>query len=265
MTVLGLRQLIPPSLLAKRLVVVLVCYLDDSGKDPQNRITTIAGYAASDEQWKAFEIEVEVWFTEFNVKIFHAKDLHNTDGEFAEWSRLKKQAFVARLCQAMSHHLQLGVSMSAAKETYATRASESDRKRTVTPYTFCFNVIIDWLLRDIRVGGAANTEGVALILECGHENNPEAEQCFYDVRALHKLESVLHSISFIPKDRCRAIQMADLIAFYSRRHGEAMERAPVAERSNISAGEMMNLVAGSVPIRSFVATDFGPTAEGRPF
>jgi hypothetical protein len=80
--------------------------------------------------------------------------------------------------------------ISAAKETYATRASESDRKRTVTPYTFCFNVIIDWLLRDIRVGGAANTEGVALILECGHENNPEAEQCFYDVRALHKLESV---------------------------------------------------------------------------
>ena len=70
---------------------MLVCYLDDSGKDPQNRITTIAGYAASDEQWKAFETEVETWFTEVNVKILHAKDLHDTDGEFAGWSHLKSR------------------------------------------------------------------------------------------------------------------------------------------------------------------------------
>jgi hypothetical protein len=81
-----------------------------AGKDPQNSITTIAGYAASDEQWKAFETEVETWFTEVNGKILHAKERHYTDGEFAGWSRLKKQAFVARLCQAMSYHLQLGVS-----------------------------------------------------------------------------------------------------------------------------------------------------------
>jgi hypothetical protein len=38
-----LRQLVPPFLLAGKWIVVLVCYLDDSGKDPQNRITTIAG------------------------------------------------------------------------------------------------------------------------------------------------------------------------------------------------------------------------------
>ena len=62
---------------------MLVVYLDDSGKDPQNRITNIAGYIATDEQWKAFEVDVERWFTEFGVKILHAKDLHSTDGEFA--------------------------------------------------------------------------------------------------------------------------------------------------------------------------------------
>lgn len=165
----------------------------------------------------------------------------------------------------MSHHLQLGVSMSAVKETYAMRAEESDWKRIVTPYTYCFNVLIDWLFRDTRVGCAANMEGVAFILECGHENNAEAEQCFHNVRELHKLDHVLRSISFVPKNHCRAIQIADLIAFYSRRHGVATERAPLEERGNISPGEMMNLLAGSIPIRSFVATDFGSNAEGRPF
>jgi Protein of unknown function (DUF3800) len=246
-------------------VVVLVCYLDDSGKDPQNRIITVAGYVATDEQWKAFEIEVESWFSEFGVNISHAKDLHHTDGEFAGWTVLRKQAFVARLCQAMSRHLQLGVSMSAVKSTYDARAEESDRKRTVRPYTFCFNVIVDWLLRDIRVGRAANTEGVAFILECGHENNPEAEQTFCEIRKLHGLENVLRSISFVPKDYCRAIQMADLIAFYSRRHGQALERAPVNELSDVPPGTMMNLLGGSVPLRTFVATDFGPESVGLPF
>ncbi|MGF1608241.1 MAG: DUF3800 domain-containing protein [Kiloniellales bacterium] len=252
------HQTLPPSLLAKRLIVVLVCYLDDSGKDPQNPITTLAGYVATDDQWRAFEAEVEPWFNEFQVSVLHSKDLHNTDGQFAGWRVLKKQAFVARLCQVLSRHVQLGVSMSVLKDAYGARAKESDRKRTSTPYTFCSAVIIDWLLRDIRVGGAANKNGIALILECGHENNPEVEQYFYSVRELHKLQNVLHSISFVPKDKCRAIQMADLLAFYTRRHGVALERAPVDERPDVSPGTMMNIIAESVPIRSFVATDFGP-------
>jgi len=68
-----LRQLVPPYLLAGRWIVVLVCYLDDSGKDPQNPITTLAGYIARDTAWEAFESDVEPWFSEFNVGILHAK------------------------------------------------------------------------------------------------------------------------------------------------------------------------------------------------
>lgn len=79
---------------------MLVCYLDDSGKDPQCSITTLAGYIARDTAWEAFETGVEPWFTEFNVKVSHSRDLHATDGEFEGWSRLKKQAFVSRICQA---------------------------------------------------------------------------------------------------------------------------------------------------------------------
>jgi hypothetical protein len=77
---------------------VLVCYLDDSGKDSQNRITTIAGYAATDDQWLSFEKAVEPIFSDYSVKVLHAKDLHNTDGNFKGWTVLKKQAFVAKLC-----------------------------------------------------------------------------------------------------------------------------------------------------------------------
>jgi hypothetical protein len=260
-----LRQLIPASILAGRQIVVLVCYLDDSGKDPQNPITTLAGYIAREDAWAAFETDVEHWFGEFEVGVLHAKELHDTDGDFSGWSILRKQAFVARICQTAAAKLMMGLSMSVAKQQYRTRAEESDRKRTVTPYSFCFEVIVDWILRDYRLGALSNAEGVALILECGHENNPEAEQEFSAVRKLHKIEHLLHSISFVPKESCRAIQLADLLAFYSRRDSAAHYRARENGAESYQIETMIKIITENLPHRGFVATDFGPEAKGRPF
>jgi len=90
-------------------------------------------------------------------------------------------------------------------------------------------------MRDIVWGGQIRKEGLAFILECGHENNSEAEQTFYSIRERHKEElgNVLRSISFVPKEHCRAIQVADLLSFYSRRYGAAIEAAPLEERADI--------------------------------
>jgi hypothetical protein len=265
MIVRPLRQLVPPYLLAGKWIVVLVCYLDDSGKDPQSSITTLAGFAANDKQWEAFEMEVEPVFAKYQVSILHAKDLYHTDGEFEGWKRLKKQAFVAQIAQVMARYIPVGYSHSALKSTYLAHASDRAPQRTSTPYAFCFNRILDWVLRDFRVGQIANTEGVAFILECGHEHNPDAQRCFYAVRKEHGLDQVLRSISFIGKESCRAIQIADLLAFYTRRHGAAMEAASLDERSNVKPSEMINIILEGVPILSYVATDFGSHAKGSRF
>jgi hypothetical protein len=240
---------------------VLVCYLDDSGKDPQNPITTLAGYVATETQWSAFESEVEPIFEDCGVKILHTKDLHKTDGEFKDWRVLQKQAFVSRLSTALFHNGAMGMSVSAAKAIYRQRADESDRKRTITPYAWCFNLIIQWLLTDIRVGRVTHSEGVAFVLESGHENNPEAEQVFHDVRRLYDDAALaLRSISFVPKEACRAVQMADLFAFYSRRHGKEMYLAPHDQKAAIKndPGIMLKIMTERVPHRAYVGSDFGP-------
>ncbi len=170
------RTSCPWSLLTGRRIVVLVCYLDDSGKDPQNPITTLAGYAATDDQWSAFETAVEPVFANYGVNLLHTKDLHHTDGLFDAWTVLRKQAFIASICRTMSRHALLGMSASAAKEIYRQRADESDRKRTITPYAWCFNLLINWVLTDIRIGRISHGDGVAFILETGHQNNAEAEK-----------------------------------------------------------------------------------------
>jgi hypothetical protein len=253
-----LRQLVPASILAGRWIGVLVCYLDDSGKDRQNPITTVAGYIARDTDWDLFETDVEKWFDEYKVGILHAKQLEDTDGDFKGWSVLKKQAFVSRMCQARDRHVMMGLSMSAEKDGYQRSALLNVDRRVLTPYAFCFNVIVDWILRDIRIGRHSNTEGVAFVLEKGHENNPEAEKQFYEIRKLHKLESILHSISFVSKDACRAIQLADLIAFYSRRDGVAYHKA-IVEHNSLSSYNMemmLKIITQNLPHRGFIATRF---------
>jgi hypothetical protein len=247
------------------IIMVLVCYLDDSGKDPQNRITNLGGYIARAEAWAAFETEVERWFDEFGVKCLHAKELHDTDGEFNGWGVLRKQAFVARIYQVMSRHVLLGVAAAAVKDSYKRRARESERKRTITPYTFCFNLIVEWILTGVITGREAHAHGVELKLESGHENNGEVKEYFYDMRKRHKLESVLRSIDFVKKEDCRAIQIADLFSFYSRRYGAALEAAPVEERDKILPVTMVNIMTERLPHRSYVANDFGPLAAGSRF
>jgi len=234
---------------------VLVCYLDDSGKDPQNPITTVAGYVAPETAWQAFEVEVEPIFEEKKVRVLHTKDLHDTDGDFDGWTVLQKQAFVARICHIMARHVTLGMSMSVLKTTYKEQVGKTNQRRSLSPYTFCFNVIIDWIMTDIRLGQRTHAEGVALILETGHENNAEAEQEFYIIRAQHKIEHALRSISFVPKENCRAIQVADLLAFYSRRDSAAMERAE-KEGKEHKPETMIKLITEIVPTRGYVATKF---------
>lgn len=162
--------MLPPSLLNGRWLAVLVCYLDDSGKDPQNSITTLAGFVARSEEWEAFEREVEPIFDAYKVDILHSKQLHDTDGCFTGWTRMKKQTFVREVCDAMTPHVPLGLSMSVLKSMYQQRVRESGARK-ITLYSYCFTAIFNWVLDDIRTGKDANTDGVAFILETGHEHN----------------------------------------------------------------------------------------------
>ncbi len=244
-----------------------MCYLDDSGKDPQNQATTLAGYVGDEESWANFEAEVEPLFTKYEVRILHATDLHGTRADFAGWTVLKKQSFVAQFCGTLSRHALLGVSMSVAKGEYKAAADRSTRKKTVTPYTFCSNVILDWLLADVRVGKKANEEGVAFALEAGHHNNPEAEWNIGVVTDMFDLAEKIKSVAFLAKASCRAIQAADLLAFYSRRHANELLKASPQERAKllVDPGQMLKIIAENLPHRAFVANGFEKPRADMPY
>jgi hypothetical protein len=70
------------------------------------------------------------------------------------------------------------------------------------------------------------------------------------------LQNVLKSISFVSKDSCRAIQVADLVAFYTRRDGVALLKAQNNNRETYEMDIMLKIMIEAVPIRGFVATGF---------
>ena len=208
---------------------MFVCYLDDSGKDPQNPGTTLAGYVARDTEWHLFEESVGPVFKEFGVEVLHAIDLRNTKSDFKGWSQTNKQKFVSRVYETMIPHIPLGLSVSVLKINYQVRREESRAKgvEKISPYNYCFRVLWDRLLSDrnswvsdaiSQVRTAIRAEGVSFILERGHENNTEVKHHFQEVRHQHKLEGVLGSVSFHAKQDSHAIQLADLFAYYSRRN-----------------------------------------------
>jgi hypothetical protein len=86
--------------------------------------------------------------------------------------------------------------------------------------------------------------------------NPQAEQEFYWVREHYNLQTVLKSISFVPKDSCRAIQLADLVAFYTRRDGVVLLKAENDNKETYEMDIMLKIILEAVPIRGFVATGF---------
>ena len=203
---------------------MFVCYLDDSGKDRENPITTLAGYLAMEEAWTLFERNVEPVFKEFGVEILHTKDLHQTKGEFELWTRDMKEQFVSRVCEAMAPNVLLGISVSVDKKNYEARreGSRANGMEMRSPYDYCFIALSDWLMEQAEIRAV----GVSFILEHGHGNNAEVEKSFQDLRQQHKQEGVLRSLSFHTKQGSRAIQLADLYAYYSRRQVKWIEEHP---------------------------------------
>jgi len=254
---LGMHQLIPSVLLEGKWLVVFSFYIDDSGTDPQNPLITLAGYVARDEAWRAFEANVEPIFARHRVKILHAMEMHNTDGEFDGWRVLKKEAFVAELYRSLSRYIPLGMHYSAVKKNYKKRVPHNQKTIFPTSYAWCFNVLIDRLLKRVDLGRSVHENGVAFVVESGNVHNGEIEKAFHGIRKSHNLENVLRSISFVEKSHSRAIQMADLLAFYARRYSTKLNDQPKIKQRSVRREQILKIMLEKIPHDGGWADDFG--------
>ncbi len=151
----------------------------------------------------------------YGVAILHTKEFHDTKGVFKGWSRDRKKAFARELFLPFDRRLY-ALSMTVNKKSLQM-AKEMGQHQNMSAYGVCFSAIMTRLLIDQQVGPHVRQEGVSFLVEDGNNNNSEIEQFFNKHRNEPAFEGCMRSIKFIAKGSCKAIQLADYWAFYSRR------------------------------------------------
>lgn len=242
-----------------RLVVVFQCYLDDSGTSGLP-IITMAGFAATCGQWEQMEASFNDVLDRHEVPILHAKEYHDTKGCFGGWSRIRKRSFTEELF-GHAHGRMVGISVTARKQAFEEARKTKPGIQSMSPYGFCFSAILMKLMTHSQVGPHIRKLGLAFLVETGNRNNGEIEKRFHNLAQMPIFEGALKSISFIPKGHCRAIQVADFLAFYSRRWMRNHDR--FSGSLALPSCPQLEIIERYVPVLQHGATSYDGPYLGR--
>ena len=237
---------------ADRLVIVFQCYLDDSGTSGLP-IVTMAGFAAPLSQWEHLEPVWDEILNGYEVPVLHAKEFHDTKGYFKKWSKIKKQTLTEDLFSA-AHGRMLGLSVSARKEAFAAEKIQTGLVPTMSAYGVCFSTLVYRIVMEPQIGSVVRQSGVSFLVESGNKNNSELENWFHQMAKHPNFKGCLRSMSIIPKDNCRAIQIVDFFAFYSRRHMRDHDR--FSGKFQLPMSAHLEIMHKHVPVWQWTATGF---------
>lgn len=159
------------------------------------------------------------------VTYIRGRDLWANDGDYADWHWDDKLQFVTKLNTVLAPRVGLGLSFGTLKHQFVGR--QQGRIRIQSPFGFCFEMLFHALLKDEGFNQVVTNPGVDLsfVIEEGNFNNGEIFQRYQRLKIEHGSRLPFFSgMAFADKKSSIAIQMADLYAFLTRRHREAVEK-----------------------------------------
>lgn len=241
---------------AKRIVMAFVCYLDEARTDAESALVTMAGYIAPYVDWLPFETAAQTEFDARGIKVLHGMDLHGGKKEFKGWDRTKKEEFVTALQGHLKATGALGVAFSVAKAEFVAAKKLHKVMSSESSYGFCFRSIVSLLCKDpvMRMNFDTIPEAdISFILETGNKNSGDVDRIFAALKVNSPFRGRLKAVTFAAKDSTKSLQMADLLAFYSRRH--------IAKYDQKGGGypevpRMLEILHTGIHIEPIVAHDF---------
>jgi len=191
-------------------VTLLKTYMDESGIHDGAPVVAVAGYISRPKHWRA-------WTKEWNkakkpIKVFHATDCANFQGEFVGWDKDRRDAFVANLLPILPAHELAGIVIGIDMNTFTREVGKHpDLKRMFgEPYTACFQWAIS-IIMDI-----ASQHGKGERMAFVHENNDyqaDALRAFNYVEQQFNPRGIKMTMSFGAKEDHAPLQAADVLAY----------------------------------------------------
>jgi hypothetical protein len=100
--------------------MVMTAYFDESGTHgEESPVITIAGFIASADQWSSYERDLSQLLADYEVKVFHARKIRTSKGDFKGWPTTKRSRFNSRFLRLADDHLSYGLAMILRPDEYA--------------------------------------------------------------------------------------------------------------------------------------------------
>jgi hypothetical protein len=155
-------------------------------------------------------------------------------------------------------HVQLGITHSCLKATHAARKADTGLGKNQSPLGFAFTAVLNDLVDDPELGRDARFDGIEFVLEDGNNNNAGIIKSYGNIKRLHKAE-FLKEIRVVGKRDCVAVQMADLMAFFSRRQACQME---ANSREPVEFDKYLKIMMWGIRNVGWASTDYGGRHHG---
>src|SRR5450631_1240772 len=89
-------------------------YFDDSGHPDDQMTVVVAGFIATEDQWRLFERDWRNILDPFGIDIFHMTDVEASN----RWSRIEKDLIVERLVRTITTRAQYHISEIVLMDDY---------------------------------------------------------------------------------------------------------------------------------------------------
>jgi hypothetical protein len=236
--------------------------LDDSGTGLDRPIVTVAGYVATAHEWASFEPKARAYLEHHDIEVLHAVDFQKGRGAFRGWDGMRKRVFLEGLFDLFAPHAVFGICASAVHDRHRAKKAVTGLSKNQSAMGWCFGWILNTLLTDSEI---SPDDTPKLYLESGDRANSGIRSSFLAIRDEYGLHGRMLGIECVPKQSCVAIQLADMLAYYGRRHGEICERhkgEPVVWTPALST-MMQRVRARSILARDFFGNNDGSVHQPR--
>lgn len=191
------------------LIAVFKVYIDESGIHDGSPVVTVAAYIARPKQWEAFTKE---WVPAIRpIKVYHAADAANCQGEFKGWTPDDVAALAKRVLPIIPKHALRAVAVGIQMDDYRAALQDKPHLRQLLgePYGACLHWALSIILRAKAQHG--NREQIAFFHE---QNNFSGEALrVYEESIARWQVGVNASFAFGSKQKYVPLQAADIYAY----------------------------------------------------
>lgn len=191
---------------------MLRLYLDESYSHPPTPLVyTVAGYIATDTDWRKFQKEWRRELDRAGIDFFHMAKYEARKKEYEDWSNEKRVEVLRRLHRTIHRRVLTGFASSVVVADYNEVMHPNIRQGYGEPHEFavisCMKHIRDWGKQK------GYHEHIAYILESGSDREKIVNKVFQYMDEEQRREYRIGSWTFADKRDLNPLQAADILAY----------------------------------------------------